>query len=75
MVACSVSTEVVARAPGDAVRRVFALQEKRKTEYKRVKMSEKNQFISLLCDSKNFLLSAIFSYYHTICDQSASLFT
>ena len=27
----SVSTEVVARSPGDAVRRVFALQEERKT--------------------------------------------
>ena len=52
MAACSVSTEVVARAPGDAVRRVFALQEERKTEYKRVKMSEKINPLSLLCDSK-----------------------
>ena len=37
MAACSGLTEVVARAPGDVVRRVFALQEERKTEYKRVK--------------------------------------
>ena len=52
MATCSGLTEVVARAPGDAVRRVFALQEERKTEYKRVKMSEKINPVSLLCDSK-----------------------
>ena len=79
MAACSVSTEVVARAPGDAVRRVFALQEERKTEYKRVKMSEKNLFPCSVTQKYNYIL--VISHFlllyipFVINHQSASLST
>ena len=64
MATCSGLTEVVARAPGDAVRRVFALQEERKQSTKESKCQKKINPVSLLCDSN--LTSLLFLISHFV---------